>query len=365
MKREQFRNNMILFGSVVVITVMLFGYALPDQEMSVSERRQLANMPEFSVKDIVSGEYMTDMETYVSDHIPGREAFRKLYTIANQYLFFRKEINGYVQKEDAIYRVEEELSTEYISRNARYFENIRETYFPDNLCYYAVIPDKNYYLDLPCGYQRFDYEKQLSILDEELNAKNINLQDCLALESYYRTDLHWRQECLEPVRSRLLQEMDNIGDFSLEYIQQLATDSFAGSYLLTSGYRVTPDKLICLNHDNLQQVTVWDYEKEKYMSVYTMERVGEGDDYDVFLGGAKALLTLENAHAASDKELIIFRDSYTSSLAPLLVDSYSKITLVDVRYTKPAYALSRIKWNEKTQVLFLYQAMTLNGNVFR
>ena len=365
MKRESFRNNMILFGSMVVMAGMLFGYALPDQEVSVSERRQLAKMPKLSVSNILSGEYMKGIESYVSDHIPGREIFKKVYTFANQYLFGREEINGYVQKENAIYRMEEELSTECVSRNARYFENIRQTYFPDNPCYYAVIPDKNYYLDIPCGYQRFDYEKQVALLDTELNAKYIVLQDCLDLGSYYRTDLHWRQEYLEPVKNRLLQELDNFGGSSLTYTQQLVTYSFAGSYLLPSGYRVTPDNLICLNYHTLQQVTVWDYEKKNYMPVYTMERVGEGDDYDVFLGGAKALLTLENEQSTSDKELIIFRDSYTSSLAPLLIDSYRKITLVDVRYTRPDYALNQIDWTEETQLLFLYQAMTLNGNVFR
>ena len=35
---------------------------------------------------------------------------------------------------------------------------------------------------------------------------------------------------------------------------------------------------------------------------------------------------------ATDRELVIFRDSFASSLAPLLMEQYAKITLVDIRY---------------------------------
>lgn len=365
MKSEKTRNNIIVFGSVLLIVCMLIGYALPDKEVSVSERRHLAKPPKFSVSAITSGTYMTDMETYLSDQIMGREFFRKLYTFANQYLFFKTEVNGYVQKEDAIYRLEEVLSTEYVSRNAKYLDNIREKYFASNPCYCVLIPDKNYYLDKPIGYQRFDYQKEKELLTSNLKCQYIDIEDCLTLKDYYRTDLHWRQERLAKVTDRILQGLGNQQGLDSEYEQVTASGQFAGSYLLPSGFQVKPDTLLYVWNDVIEKADVFDYEKQNRIPVYTTERIGAGDDYDVFLGGAKALLTITNEQCPTNKELIIFRDSYTSSLAPLLIESYRKITLIDLRYTKPDYALEQISWNEDTQVLFLYQTMTLNANVFR
>ena len=44
------------------------------------------------------------------------------------------------------------------------------------------------------------------------------------------------------------------------------------------------------------------------------------------------MLIIYNNLASSDDELIVFRDSYGSSLVPLLISSYKKIIVIDTRY---------------------------------
>ena len=39
-----------------------------------------------------------------------------------------------------------------------------------------------------------------------------------------------------------------------------------------------------------------------------------------------SLLTVDNPNARTDRELVIFRDSFGSSLAPLLLEGYSRVT---------------------------------------
>ena len=56
------------------------------------------------------------------------------------------------------------------------------------------------------------------------------------------------------------------------------------------------------------------------------------DPYDLFLSGPEMLIEIENDKAITDKELIIFRDSFGSSLSPLLVSAYKKVIIVDLRY---------------------------------
>ena len=41
---------------------------------------------------------------------------------------------------------------------------------------------------------------------------------------------------------------------------------------------------------------------------------------------------MENPKAETNRELVIFRDSFGSSIAPLFAEGYKKITLLDIRY---------------------------------
>ena len=87
-----------------------------------------------------------------------------------------------------------------------------------------------------------------------------------------------------------------------------------------------------------------------------------GSPYDIFLSGATALLTLENNSNTSGKELIMFRDSFGSSLAPLLIEKYSKITMVDLRYIGSKYLESVLNLSGNEDVLFIYSNVIINNS---
>jgi len=82
----------------------------------------------------------------------------------------------------------------------------------------------------------------------------------------------------------------------------------------------------------------------------------------MFTGGSDALITIENQNATTDKHLIMFRDSFGSSIAPLFVDGYAKITLVDIRYISPDM-LGRFIDFKNADVLFLYSTLVLNNSM--
>ena len=96
-------------------------------------------------------------------------------------------------------------------------------------------------------------------------------------------------------------------------------------------------------------------------AVYDMEKAEGNDLYEMFLSGPRSLLVIDNPSADTDKELIIFRDSFGSSIAPLFIEAYSKITLVDIRYISPAY-LGRFIEFDGQDVLFLYSTLVLNNS---
>ena len=74
------------------------------------------------------------------------------------------------------------------------------------------------------------------------------------------------------------------------------------------------------------------------------------------------LITIENDKAKSDKELYIFRDSYGSSLTPLLIDEYKKITMIDLRYISSMALNSLVEFKEGQDVLFILCSDVVNNS---
>jgi hypothetical protein len=81
----------------------------------------------------------------------------------------------------------------------------------------------------------------------------------------------------------------------------------------------------------------------------------------MFLAGSDALLVIENPNATTDKELVVFRDSFGSSLLPLLIESYTKVTVVDIRYISSNLLGNFLEFNDQ-DVLFIYSTLVLNSS---
>ena len=57
---------------------------------------------------------------------------------------------------------------------------------------------------------------------------------------------------------------------------------------------------------------------------------------------------------------MIFRDSFGSSIAPLLAQGYARVTVVDIRYMTSAAAARLVDLTAADDVLFLYSTGVLN-----
>ena len=94
--------------------------------------------------------------------------------------------------------------------------------------------------------------------------------------------------------------------------------------------------------------------------VYAPEKFAGNDGYDVFLHGAQAVQTIRNPLAETDRELIIFRDSFGSSLTPLLLPAYKTVTLVDIRYVDSQFLSQFVDFHGQ-DVLILYSTTLINS----
>lgn len=94
------------------------------------------------------------------------------------------------------------------------------------------------------------------------------------------------------------------------------SSAFRGVYARAVRLPVEPDALRYLTNGTIASLRVYDYETGAEIPVYDLTLAAGRDGYEMFLGGTKALLTIENPNAETDRELVIFRDSFGSSIAP-------------------------------------------------
>ncbi len=327
---------------------------------SESERRKLAQFPQVSLESIASGEFMADFEEYTLDQFPFRDGFRTLKAISTFYVFGQKDNHGVYAADGHVGKLEYPLREEAVDRAAERFRYVYEKYMADSdvKLYFSVIPDKNYFLAKQNGYLSIDYDGFYERLREKADfMEYIDITPLLMIEDYYKTDIHWKQEKLEKVAKEIAAEMGVT--LSGGYETKTLDKPFYGVYYGQSALPLAAEQIQYLSNDVLEQCLVYDFQNEKSISIYDMEKAYGKDPYEMFLAGSLSLIEIRNPSATTEKELVIFRDSFGSSLAPLLVEGYATITLVDIRYIHPDM-LGRYIEFEDQDVLFLYSVPVLN-----
>lgn len=334
---------------IIISSFAIFSILLKDKEISLSERRKLTTIT--SLKEDFNG----NLDKYLTDQFPLRSQFLTLNNVFNRYLLANKEYNDVYIKDDYIidkfYPLDEKSLTNFINK----LNTIKAKYLNNNACYYSIIPDKSYFLDNE--YLKIDYDYLYNRLNKDINLTNIDIKHLLTLKDYYQTDIHLKQDSYFP----MIKELSKYLNFELKDINynEHNYNNFKGS----SFYKIPfakPENLTYYTNNELQNVIVkhLDYQDS---TIYKEAALTTGDPYNIFLSGPSSLIEITNANSENESELIIFRDSFGSSLAPLLVPYYKKIILIDLRYTNIQIVNKYIDFTNK-EVLFLYSTLIVNNS---
>ena len=358
--------NKKFIGMTAVAALWLFlgvwAWLRPADSFSDTERRPLAQFPGFTAENLLGGKFMTDFESYTLDQFPMRDTFRQLKARVHYELLGQRDNNGIYIASGYAAKLEYPLNEASVNHALAIFNKIRERYLDGSTIFLSVIPDKSYYLAQENGYPAMDYDALFQMLQNGMPyASYVNLTDCLNADSYYKTDTHWRQEKLLPAARRLCAALGVTPPEEAAFRQTQVPSPFYGVYYGQAALPMEADTLQLLESDLLGRCTVRNYETGKTGGIYDREKLTGKDPYEVFLSGSVSLLTIENSDADTDRELIIFRDSFGSSLAPLLAQGYKTITLVDIRYLSSSM-LDRFVDFHGQDVLFLYSTLVLNNS---
>ena len=314
---EKIKNAaVVLAAALFVFGFFAWNLLKPAQAESVSERRPLAQLPAADAEAVLSGDFMEDFETYALDQFPLRDGFRAVKACVSLYALGQGDNNGIYVQDGYAAKLDYPMDTASIDYAAGRFQYVYDRYLAgrESGVFFALIPDKNFFMAEENGYPAIDYEAFAARIREKTPfAELIDLAPALELSDYYRTDTHWRQEKITDVAQLLAERMGT--SIPGEYTVQRVEAPFYGVYSGQSALPLQPDTLCYLETPALESCTVYDYETGETIPVYALEKAGGRDPYALFLSGSKSLLTIENPRATTDRALILFRDSFGSSLA--------------------------------------------------
>lgn len=352
----------LLFIAGIWLALAVWCWVKPPDEVSVSERRKLAEVPEVSLEKVLNGTFAEDFEEYAEDQFPLRDGFRTLKSAAAYFIFRQKDNHGIYLEDGFAAKILYPLNRDQAESAAEKLSDLYTAYMKGNAgnIYLAVIPDKGYYLAERGGYLRMDYEELFSLMRENMRfAEYIDLTGCLSAEDYYRTDTHWRQEKITGTAEFLAESMG--GELSGTYSSEIVKDDFRGVYFGQAALPMKGETISLVHSRTIDACRACSLETGRTQGVYDLKKLDGRDPYEVYLSGPSPLIRITNPLYNGERRLVIFGDSFALSMAPLLAEAYSEITLVDIRYIDPSLVGEYVNF-QGADVLYLYSSLLLNDS---
>lgn len=343
----------------ITFLIILFFFPLmslfsKDKLIDEYERRYLKQFSEIETKN-----FTDEIETYISDQFPFRYNLRQLKGFFNYNVFNRIENQDIVIQDDSAIKIDLDYNYDNTKVTIEKLMKLRSKLFKRNKCYFALIPDKNCYYNNETV--AVDYNKVYDILKKGVpGVLTINTFDKLNLSDYYTTDSHWSQENIVDVSNLILEKMRHEIK-NISYTEN-KIQNFNGVYVGQSALPLKPDTITYLTTPSIDKATVFNFEANTTTPIYDLAKLEDKkslDNYDIFLSGACPLLKINNPDQTNGKTLILFRDSYGSSIAPLFVEYYTDIYVVDLRYMDSTFIEKYIDITPDMDVLFLYSTTLL------
>ena len=319
MKKHLFPLLISLFLASVGLAALFLG----SDAMLVLEKRYPASAPSFSLE---SGKMSEQTESYLSDRLPLRafltetDALRKRLSgagIDEEILSFGGALNERPLRIDA--RLQKNL--DLLSRFSR----------ESGMEIVLLTPPTAGYVRARSGGAPLAYP------DEEIFAAIAGTEGLTSVptleafdsgELYYRTDPHWNADGAYLAYSLVCPYL-GLEARSRDAVEVSSFPVFRGScYNRAMLWHIQAEDIMLWDDKNPYAVTLdgnTDHE-----GIFFTEHLEGADPYQVYLDGNHGLTVIDNPEG-SGRSLLILKDSFGNSVAPLLAGHYSRVTLIDLR----------------------------------
>lgn len=358
--KHKFDQWIICISFCAILLGMLVLYLfLPKQTFSQQEKRYLAMIPTFSWESLRSGEFSEKVETYMADHVPGRNFLVGINAYYNL-------LTGRQTSEEILLTGDDRLVERPVQDDPAAISKKMDTIrtFAEGIdvpVQMMIVPSSGWAVGEHVSALLEEY-KDAEIIQNIYAASGEGIQTIdiasefaqtgQAAQFYYKTDHHWNSlgaytayraymnflgiPCLTP------------DDYRIETFSD-----FYGSTYSRSGLWLTPGDFIELWHSGEDLSVLNEELNTAHSGVFFLERLEEADKYTVFLDGNHSLVRIHNADCPRKGKLLVIRDSFANCLGGFLADSYETVVLVDLRYYKKAVS-ELLEEDSYDQVLICY-----------
>ena len=362
----------------IVFLLLVFGFCAfdvftPVKERSEWENKKLAQRPTLTVSSLLKGEYGKDYESFITDQFVMRDRLVRARYIAELGLG-KKDVGGIYVGGNALYSVQSQPDYENIDKSIAAMEK-----FTDKLNasqdekitpYLMVVPSSTYICrdQLPAFAPVVDEKEIFDYISKRSDKFDfIDITDKM-YESrtdyiYFHTDHHWTGDGALIGYNAFLEAMGREPVSKDSFTVSTLTDSFLGTHCSKSGaVGIDPDTMERLDRGEVTSFEVYDgKESQVYDSMYFEEYLEKKDKYSYYLGENKPLVRIKTESEGG--RILVFKDSYAHIMAPMMIEDFSEIVMVDLRHvSQPVGDLLDQKLGADIKdfdtVLFLYSADT-------
>ncbi len=349
----------------------ILNLVLPDRQFSEQENRYLQMRPEFSFKSLFSGDYTSKFETYTTDQFTFRDEWITLKAASELALGKQENNDVHLCENGTLIEGFKRPENSVLDSNMSALNSLVGN--TDAKVYFALIPDKSdlYSSLLPKNAPNDSEKEVIDYCYGQSNATNVDMYSALSAHKdeyiFYRTDHHWTSLGAYYGLSALAESMGLPCPALDSYTDRhVVTEEFYGTTWSSSGFSwVDPDTMeTFVNAPEGLKVTSYPQGSPVEGKLYDFSFLEKKDKYSMFMGGNCPMHVIETGN--EDKpSLLILRDSYTDSLIPFLLDDFSEIHVLDLRYYR-ASLKAYIEQNDFDNVLVCYSVSNFcsDSNIF-
>lgn len=357
----------MMSGSLLLFLVLISvgGFLAPDREFSENENRYLAQMPEISIDSILDCDFQDGLEEYLNDQIWGRDNWITIKT-AIQKAVGDTDIGGaYVGADGYDFEkiTEDDVDDNLVQRNIeqiqKFFASCSDTIDTSRLSF-LLVPTSGLILadKLPANAPLFDQTAVIDAVQQGMEGYNfVDVRDALTAHKeegvYYRTDHHWTSKgafvCYEEwCKSTGMPFAEE------DYTITTVTDKFRGSlYSKILDFDSAYDSIQIYEKAGSEASFVVTLDGEETDGFYHYDQLEEKDKYLFFFGGNYSEVVITNEASNEGRNLLLIKDSFANSFAPMAAENYDHVYMVDMRYFRGDMR-AYMEEHNITDVLVLY-----------
>ncbi len=363
MEKKKFKSKYLIFlVAIVWFALTVLNVVTEDRERSENENRYLAQFPSVSFTKLIDGDWQMDFEEYVNDQFVFRDEFVELKALS-EVAVGKIEYNGVFLADNMLIEDIAPPDYEITADNVNGIKQFMQNYdLPADI---MLVPTASHVLarKLPAFVESWDQAEYISEVYSELQEFNtIDITYPLVANSdlytYYRTDHHWNT----PTAYLAYVEYCNaLGITPAEYNGEVVDTDFNGTLFSKSGIRfIEPDIIEAYKPSVETRLTITRGPTvEQFEGIYFPEYLTQKDKYAYFLGTNEFNVSISSS-ATSGEKLLIFKDSYSHCLAPMLAEHFSEVTLIDMRYAVGAVS-DVVDIESYDRVLFMLSTSVFSG----